>query len=110
MKIVEKVGKEEKERDHILAQVTHEEESFKIRQEFIKKKEESQKTVKKLMEKHRKEAEFLDKAELNEKLNDQKKAREIHDRDAHLEGEAEEGEAEEGEEEQHGLEDESIKQ
>ena len=59
-----------------MVECKNEEEQLKLRQKFIEKKAESQKKVKKLMERHKKEAEYLDKEELNQKLKESKALKE----------------------------------
>lgn len=74
LKLVAQIEEEESERKKILNECTNEEEKLKLRQKFLEKKAESQKKVKKLMEKHKKEAEYLDKEEMNLKLKELKLA------------------------------------
>ena len=98
LKLVSQVEAEEAERKAILSECKNEEEQFKLRQKFIEKKAESQKKVKMLMGRHKKEAEYLDKEETNQKLKESKLLKEGKD-----DAEAEEGEEEEaGNEEQEG--------
>lgn len=95
MRLVEEIEKEEAERKKILAECKNEEEQLKLRQKFIEKKAESQKKVKKLMERHKKEAEFIDKEELNEQL----KASKLKELEDHGDPNEQDGEEEQGEEE-----------
>lgn len=94
LKLVAQIEEEELQRKKILSECTNEEEQLKLRQKFLEKKSESQKKVKKLMEKHKKEAEYIDKEETNEKLRELKLAQ----GDNVVDDEGEGGEEEQAEE------------
>ena len=97
LKLVQRIGKEETDRQKILADCDNEDEKLKIRQKFIEKKAENQKEVKKLMELHKKEAENMDRQELNAKLKESQMVEKLgDDENANRE---EEQENEDGEEE-----------
>lgn len=89
--LVSDVEKEEQARQALLEECANEDEQLKLRQKFIVQKAEGQKKVKKLLERHRKEADYIDKEEINYKLK-QAKA---------LKGEKEDAGEEEGGNEEH---------
>lgn len=97
LRLVQRIGNEETDRQKILAECDNEDEKLKLRQKFIEKKAENQKEVKKLMALHKKEAENMDKQELNAKLKETQMAEKSGDDE--IANDEEEQENEDGEEE-----------
>lgn len=94
MRLVKSIEDDEKAHQAILSEVKNEEEHLKMRKAFIDVKANNQKAIKKMMAKHRKEAENLDKQELNAKLKESKAKQEEGNEEGHGEEEHNEGEEE----------------
>lgn len=99
MRLVKSIEDDEKAHQAILNEVKNEEEHLKMRKNFISVKEQNQKAIKKMMAKHKKEAENLDKQELNAKLKESKAKQQKEEEGAEEGHGEEEQENNEGEEE-----------
>lgn len=86
LKLVGKIEAEEKERRQLMAECKNDEERIKLHQKFIELKTASQKQIKDVMSKHKKEMAYLEKEALSDQINRQKR---LNEKDHHLENEHE---------------------
>lgn len=106
LKLVSKIEGEEKERKQLLAECKNDEERIKLRQKFFNEKTASQKKIKEVMSRHKKEVDYLEKMALQDEVKRKEELRNSgrsqRDGDKLAEGE-EEHQGEAGAEE-HGIE------
>lgn len=89
MRLVKDIEENERIHQTVLVECENDEERLKIRKKFIEVKTQNQKDVKKTMSRHKKEAENLDKQELNAKLKASKLKKEGEEEEAAGDGEEE---------------------
>lgn len=95
LKLVAKIESEEKGRQTLLTECKNDEERIKLRQKFVEQKTQSQKTIKDVMAKHKREFAYLEKEALADQVRRQEEARlksqkdHKHPDDHHEEGEEE---------------------